>query len=157
LPAPETLATATWSIYGPYSPGYPEASLGGRAMRKPFDVVVMFLSLWLLTTKIIDVLTPKELDVYIIGPAIAPATILTAVFYYRRIPILDFAIVFSAMWLSTTVVLHIITPKPLADAAAWIGLALPIIVGMAIRIARWGVIRKMIPRFLITSDLSSTK
>ena len=44
-------------------------------MRKPFDVVVMFLSLWLLTTKIIDVLTPKELDVYIIGPAIAPATI----------------------------------------------------------------------------------
>jgi hypothetical protein len=62
-------------------------------MRKPFDVAVMFLALWLWSTKIIDVLTPKELDVYIIGPAIAPATLITAVFYYRRITILDFAIV----------------------------------------------------------------
>ena len=119
-------------------------------MRKPFDVAVMFLALWLWSTKIIDVLTPKELDVYIIGPAIAPATILTAVLYYRRIPILDFAIIFSALWLSTTVVLHIITPKPLADVAAWIGLALPMIVGVAIRAASWGLARKLMPRFLLS-------
>ena len=118
-------------------------------MRKPFDVAVMFLALWLWSTKIIDVLTPKELDVYIIGPAIAPATILTAVLYYRRIPILDFAVIFAAVWLSTTVVLHIITPKPLADAAAWIGLALPMIVGVAIRAAGWGLTRKLMPRFLL--------
>jgi hypothetical protein len=119
-------------------------------MRKPFDVAVMFLALWLWSTKIIDVLTPKELDVYIIGPAIAPATILTAVLYYRRIPILDFAIIFSAVWLSTTVVLHIITPKPLADVAAWIGLALPMIVGVTIRAAGWGLTRKLMPRFLVS-------
>jgi hypothetical protein len=126
-------------------------------MRKPFDVVVMFLALWLLSTKIIDVLTPRELDVYIIGPAIAPATVITALCYYRRIPLLDFAIVFSAIWLSTTVVLHIITPKPLADAAAWIGLALPMLVGAAIRVANWGVTRKLMPRGRLTSDLPSTK
>jgi hypothetical protein len=126
-------------------------------MRKPFDVAVMFLALWLWSTKIIDVLTPKELDVWIIGPAIAPATLITAVCYYRRIPILDFAIVFSAIWLTTTVVLHIITPKPLADAAAWIGLALPMIVGVVIRVATWCVSRKVMPRFLLTSDLPSTK
>jgi hypothetical protein len=119
-------------------------------MRKPFDVAVMFLALWLWSTKIIDVLTPKELDVYIIGPAIAPATILTAVLYYRRIPILDFAIIFSAVWLSTTVLLHIITPKPLADVAAWIGLALPMIVGVTIRAASWGLTRKLMPRFLLS-------
>ena len=126
-------------------------------MRKPFDVVVMFLALWLLSTKIIDVLTPRELDVYIIGPAIAPATVITALCYYRRIPLLDFAIVFSAIWLATTVVLHIITPKPLADAAAWIGLAVPMLVGVIIRAANWGVTRKLMPRVLFTSDLSSTK
>lgn len=119
-------------------------------MRKPFDVAVMFLALWLWSTKIIDVLTPKELDVYIIGPAIAPATILTAVLYYRRTAILDFAIIFSAVWLSTTVVLHIITPKPLADVAAWIGLALPVIVGVTIRAASWGLTRKLMPRFLLS-------
>ena len=111
-------------------------------MRKPFDVVVMFLALWLLSTKIIDVLTPKELNVYMIGPAIAPAIVLTATFYYRRIPLLDFAVIFSVLWLSTTVLLLIITPKPLADEAAWIGLALPMIVGVAIRVATWGVTRK---------------
>ena len=126
-------------------------------MRKPFDVVVMFLALWLLSTKVIDVLTPKELDVYIIGPAIAPATIIAALLYYRRVPMLDFAIVFSAIWLATTVVLHILTPKPLADAAAWIGLALPMIVGVVIRLVAWCISRKMMPRFLVASDLSSTK
>ena len=52
---------------------------GEAAMRKPFDVAVMFLALWLLSTNIIDVLTPREVDVYIIGPAIAPATLITAV------------------------------------------------------------------------------
>jgi hypothetical protein len=112
-------------------------------MRKPFDVVVMFLSLWLLSTKIIDVLTPKELNVYMIGAAIAPAMILTATLYYRQVPKLDFAIIFSALWLSTTVLLHIITPKPLADEAAWIGLALPMIVGVAIRAATWDLLRKI--------------
>jgi hypothetical protein len=119
-------------------------------MRKPFDVAVMFLALWLLSTKIIDVTTPKELNVYFIGAAIAPATLLTAVFYYRRIPMLDFAISFAVLWLSTTVALHLITPKPLADSAAWIGLALPMMVGAAIRFATWGVTRKMMPRFLFS-------
>ena len=36
------------------------------------DVAVMFASLWLLASMLIDVLTPKELTVYMIGAAIAP-------------------------------------------------------------------------------------
>ena len=124
-------------------------------MRKPFDVVVMFLALWLLSTKIIDILTPKEFDVYMIGPAIAPATILTAVLYYRRFPVLDFTIIFSAWWLATMVVLHIITPKPLADEAAWIGLSLPMVVGLAIRASSWNVTRRLVSHFSFTSSFSS--
>jgi hypothetical protein len=124
-------------------------------MRKPFDVVVMFLALWLLSTKVIDILTPKEFDVYMIGPAIAPATILTAVLYYRRFPVLDFTIIFSALWLATMVVLHIITPKPLADEAAWIGLAVPMVAGLAIRASTWSITRKMMSRFPFKSDFSS--
>lgn len=116
-------------------------------MRKPFDVVVMFLALWLLSTKIIDVATPKELNVYFIGPAIAPATILTALLYYRRFPMLDFAIAFSALWLATTILLYIITPKPLSDAATWIGLAVPVMVGAAIRLATWDAARRVMSRF----------
>jgi hypothetical protein len=126
-------------------------------MRKPFDVAVMFLALWLLSANIIDILTPKEVDLYLIGPAIAPATILTAVLYYRRFPLLDFAIVFAALWLSTMVVLHIFAPKPLADEAAWIGLALPMTIGVVIRAATWRVTRKMMARFSFRSGSSATK
>ena len=41
---------------------------------KRFDVIVMFVSLWLLASMVLDVLTPKELTVYAIGMALAPAT-----------------------------------------------------------------------------------
>jgi hypothetical protein len=124
---------------------------GGEDMRKPFDVVVMFLALWLLSTKIIDVATPKELNVWLIGSAIAPATLLTALFYYRRVPLLDFATAFSALWLATTIGLSIITPKPLSDLATWIGLALPMMTGVAIRFATWDAARKMMSRYLFRS------
>ena len=45
---------------------------------KRFDAIVMFVSLWLLASMVIDVLTPNELTVYAIGAAIAPATAIAA-------------------------------------------------------------------------------
>ena len=39
---------------------------GDSAVRR-IDIAAMFVSLWLLASMVIDVLTPKELTVYMIG------------------------------------------------------------------------------------------
>ena len=62
-----------------------------------FDVVAMFASLWLLASMVIDVATPKELTVFMIGAAIAPATGITALLYWARVPTLDFAVSFATL------------------------------------------------------------
>ena len=64
-----------------------------------FDVAAMFASLWLLASMILDIATPKELTVYMIGAATAPATVITALLYWLRVPRLDFAVSFTTLWL----------------------------------------------------------
>ena len=44
-------------------------------MRHPIDIATMFAALWLLGSMVVDVLTPKELTVYMIAAATAPAVI----------------------------------------------------------------------------------
>ena len=55
-------------------------------MKHPIDTAVIFGALWLLASMLIDVLTPKELSVYVIGAALAPLTIVGALFYHLRLP-----------------------------------------------------------------------
>ena len=59
------------------------------------DGAVMFFSLWLLASMLLDALTPPELTFYMIGPAIAPAVIVAGFLYWLRIPPLDYAVVFG--------------------------------------------------------------
>jgi hypothetical protein len=105
-------------------------------MRRPFDIIVIFGTLWLLGSMTIDVLTPKELTVFMIGPVLAPAMALAAVLYALDFPLIDFTIVASALWVSATIVLTMITPKPLSLHAVWVGLAAPLVAGGLIRIVR---------------------
>ena len=88
-----------------------------------FDVVAMFVSLWLLASMVIDVATPKELTVYMIGAAIAPATTITALLYWLRVPTLDFAVSFATLWLVSGIVIELITPKPLSPFVALVTVA----------------------------------
>ncbi len=105
-------------------------------MRRPFDTVVIFGTLWLLGSMTIDVLTPKELTVFMIGTALAPAMALAAVLYTLDYPLIEFTIVASALWVSTAIALTAISPKPLSPHAVWVGLAAPLLAGGLIRIAR---------------------
>src|SRR5689334_18594220 len=70
----------------------------GTGVRR-FDVVAVFGSLWLLASMVIDAVTPKELTVYMIGAAIAPATAILAILYWLKAPWLDFAVIFATLWM----------------------------------------------------------
>jgi hypothetical protein len=114
-----------------------------------FDVVAMFVSLWLLASMVIDVATPKELTVYIIGTAI---TTITALLYWLRVPTLDFAVSFATLWLVSGMVIELITPKPLSP---FVALAPMVIVGTVINFQCWRRSRRMpisISRGLTSSD-----
>jgi len=91
--------------------------------RNPIDVLVMFISLWLLVSMIIDKATPKELTVYMIGTALAPAGVITAVLYWLKVPRYDFSVCVSMLWLVSIIVIEIITPKPLSWMIAVIAFA----------------------------------
>src|SRR5262249_40991415 len=51
---------------------FPVLNCRTEAGVRHFDVAAMFASLWLLTSMVIDAVTPRELSVYMIGAAIAP-------------------------------------------------------------------------------------
>jgi hypothetical protein len=104
---------------------------------RKLDLAAMFASLWLLAAMVIDAVTPKELTVYMIGVAIAPATIVLAVLYWLRIARIDFAVVFATLWMITTMALEIIAPKPLSAMAAVIAVAPMVIVGSVVNYQRW--------------------
>ncbi len=101
------------------------------------DAVVMFVSLWLLASMLLDALTPPELNVYMIGPALAPAIFVTAVLYWLRIPALDFAVVFATVWMASEMVLEMITPKPLSPFFALIAVAPLLVVGSVFNFQCW--------------------
>ncbi|SRR5579871_410164 len=104
---------------------------------KRFDAIVMFVSLWLLASMVLDVLTPDELTVYAIGAALAPATLVSALLYWLGVPRIDFAVCFSVLWMVTGMVLELISPKPLSPYLIVVAVLPALIVGVAINVQRW--------------------
>jgi hypothetical protein len=101
------------------------------------DIAAMFASLWLLTSMALDALTPRELTVYMIGSAIAPVTVVSAILYWLRVPTIDFAVVFATLWMVTEMVLEFITPKPLSPLMALIAVVPMLMVGIVINFQCW--------------------
>jgi hypothetical protein len=108
-----------------------------EAGMRRFDVATMFVSLWLLASMVIDIATPKELTVYMIGAAIAPAIAITAHLHWLRVPRLDFAVSFATLWLVSGIVIELITPKPLSPLVAFVAVAPMVIVGTVINFQCW--------------------
>ena len=82
-------------------------------MRRPVDVATMFGVLWLLGSMLVDVLTPKELTVYMIAAATAPGVIVVGLCYYLQFPMIDFTMILVTFWLAAAVAIGWISPKPL--------------------------------------------
>lgn len=101
------------------------------------DVAAMFMSLWLLATMAIDVLTPKELTAWIIGPAIAPAVTALAILHYKRVPIFDFAVAFATLWMASWIALEIVTPTPLSLLVVVIAAAPLVVTGVIVNVQSW--------------------
>ena len=101
------------------------------------DVAAMFMSLWLLATMVIDVLTPKELTAWIIGPAIAPAVMTLAILHYKRVPMFDFAVTFAALWMASWIALEIVTPAPLSLFFCGVAAAPLIVMGVIVIVQYW--------------------
>ncbi|WP_298256375.1 hypothetical protein [Bradyrhizobium sp.] len=104
---------------------------------KRFDALVMFVSLWLLASMVVDVLTPKQLTVYAIGAALAPATVISALLYWLGVPRIDFAVCFSVLWMVSGMVLEMISPEPLSLYMIAAALAPALAVGIVINYQRW--------------------
>jgi hypothetical protein len=104
---------------------------------KRFDAIVMFVSLWLLASMVLDILTPKELTVYAIGAALAPATLISALLYWLGVPRIDFAVCFSVLWMVTGMVLELISPQPLSPYVIVVAVLPALIVGVVINVQRW--------------------
>jgi hypothetical protein len=108
----------------------------GTGMKR-FDAIVMFASLWLLAAMVIDVLTPKELTVYVIGAAIAPATAVSALLYWLGVPRIDFAVCFSVLWMVSGMVLELISPVPLPPLMIVAAFLPMLVVGTVINFQCW--------------------
>jgi hypothetical protein len=104
---------------------------------KRFDMIVMFVSLWLLASMAIDVLTPKELTVYAIGTALAPATAISALLYWMGVPRIDFAVCFSVLWMVSGMVLELISPAPLPPFMVVVTFLPMLVVGTVINFQCW--------------------
>src|SRR6266852_3671859 len=95
----------------------------------------MFAALWRVGSMVVDLLTPKELTVYMIAAASAPAAIGTGLCYYLRFPRIDFAVIFATLWLVAAVAIEWISPTPLPNFIIAAALAPALIVGV---ILHWG-------------------
>ncbi len=104
---------------------------------KRFDAIVMFVSLWLLASMVLDVLTPKELTVYAIGAALAPATLISVLLYWLGVPKIDFAVCFSVLWMVSGMALELISPQPLPAYMMVVALFPAVIVGIVINYQHW--------------------
>ncbi len=103
-------------------------------VRHPVDIAVMFTALWVLASMILDLLTPVELTIYMIAAAIAPAVLVASLLYYFRFPLVDFAVMFAALWLLAAMTIEWISPKQLSSLMI-VGAFVPaLIVGVWLRI-----------------------
>jgi hypothetical protein len=98
-------------------------------VRHPIDIAVMFSALWLLGSMVLDFLTPKELTVYMIAAATAPAVIGSGLSYYLRFPKIDFVIIVATLWLVAALTIELISPVPLPSFMIGAALAPALIVG----------------------------
>lgn len=98
-------------------------------MRHPMDTAVMSGALWLLAAMLIDALTPKELNVYMIGAVLAPAIIVGSLFYHLKLPGWDLAIALATLWLVSVMAIEWITPKPISPYFMIAAVAPSILVG----------------------------
>jgi hypothetical protein len=98
-------------------------------VRNPIDVAIMFAALWLLGSMVLDHLTPKELTVYMIAAATAPAVIGTALAYYLRFPTIDFVLILATLWLIAALTIEWISPVPLPGFMIGAAVAPALIVG----------------------------
>jgi hypothetical protein len=102
----------------------------------------MFLALWLLGSMVVDILTPKELTVYLAAAATGPAAFGTAICYWLRIPKVDFAMIIAVLWLVTSMAIELISPSPLPDYMIPGALVPPMIVGAALHWHRYRLRRR---------------
>jgi len=121
---------------GPHDKGLGSNCRMGLGMRR-FDVVAMSVSLWLLASMVLDVATPKELTVYMIGAAIAPAAAISALLYWLRVPRFDFVVSFAILWMVSGMLIELITPKPLSPLIAIVAVAPMVIVGTVFNLRNW--------------------
>jgi hypothetical protein len=98
-------------------------------VRHPIDTAVMFAALWLLGSMVLDYLTPKELTVYMIAAATAPAVIGTGLAYCLRFPRIDFVTIMAVLWLVAALTIEWISPVPLPGFMIAAALAPALIVG----------------------------
>jgi hypothetical protein len=83
-------------------------------VRHPIDAAIMFTALWVLASMTLDILTPKEVTAVMIGAAIAPAMLVTAMLYVLRYPLVDFTIMFATLWLIAAMSIEWISPTQLS-------------------------------------------
>lgn len=98
-------------------------------MRHPMDTAVMSAALGMVAAMLIDALTPKELTVYMIAAALAPAIIIGAVLYHLRLPLADLSITLAVLWLVSVMAMEWMTPKPLSPYFIAAAVAPSILVG----------------------------
>lgn len=99
-------------------------------MRHPLDTAVMSIAIGLMAAMLIDALTPKEMTVYLVGAALAPAIIIWAVLYHLRLPLADLLIALAVLWLASVMAMEWITPKPLSHYFIAAAIAPSIMVGI---------------------------
>ena len=104
---------------------------------RQLDVAAMFVSLWLLASMVIDALTPKELTVYMIGATMAPAVVILALLHWKRVSSFDFTVAFATLWMTTWIVLELISPKPLSLLVVLVAIAPLLVVGAVVNFQRW--------------------
>ncbi|MDI1262095.1 MAG: hypothetical protein PS018_02415 [bacterium] len=90
----------------------------------------MSIAIGLMAAMLIDALTPKEMTVYLVGAALAPAIIIWAVLYHLRLPLADLLIALAVLWLASVMAMEWITPKPLSHYFIAAAIAPSIMVGI---------------------------
>jgi hypothetical protein len=117
-------------------------------VRHPVDIAIMYAALWLLGSMMLDHLTPKELTVYMIAAATAPAVIGTGLCYYLQFPKIDFAVISATLWLVAALTIEWISPVPLPGFLIGAALAPALIVGTILHWHRYrsGAARQTGPR-----------
>jgi hypothetical protein len=106
-------------------------------VRHPIDIVAMFAAIWLLAAMVLDALTPKDLTAVMIGIAIAPAVVVTAIFYYLRCSRTDFAMMFAALWLISDIAIAFISLGPLPHFLVVLGFVPALLIGTVLHWQRF--------------------